>query len=241
MDAPPPGGLWRGYRFWGGAAFSRATQWEIIGTHGSSGITVPPLWNPTNARHKKGDRTLPSPRGGAAAMNGRRMHGKRQAAGAATGGVLRSAAAQITTPHRQHKNQSLQIDPTTACIDGHPQYSPPRPFLPLRTCNPQAISLRAAPPSRRGGRMLAHSQCSKYLSTISRQSSPSTIIPEEPETWTLSPSSTPRPTPESPLPSHPFPRNGPPAGRHAWILDWTRRVGPPKKAGGKPKETRCMR
>jgi hypothetical protein len=47
--------------------------------------------------------------------------------------------------------------------------------------------------------------------------------------------------PGIPPPSHPFPCNGPPAGRTAWILDWTRRVGPPKKAEGKPKETRCMR
>ncbi len=44
----------------------------------------------------------------------------------------------------------LRMDHAKACIDGHPHYSPRRPFLPLRTCNPQAIFLWAAPPSRSG-------------------------------------------------------------------------------------------
>jgi hypothetical protein len=127
--------------------------------------------------------TGPAPlrEGGVAAMNGRPMHGKRQAAGAATGGVLRSAVAPITTFHRQQKNQSLcgwttQKPASTA----------------TRSTPPAALSFRATlaihKPSSSGrhpplgrGRMLAHSPFSRYLSTISRQSFPPTIIPEEPK------------------------------------------------------------
>jgi hypothetical protein len=124
--------------------------------------------------------TGPAPlrEGGGAAMNGKRMHGKRQATGAATGGVLRSAVAAITTSHCNKRINPSADGACKACINGHPQYSPRRPFHPLHTRNPQAIFLRATPPSRRGG-MLAHSPFSKYLSTLSRPSSPSTIIPEK--------------------------------------------------------------
>ena len=126
--------------------------------------------------------TGPAPlrEGGGAAMNGRMMHGKRQAAGAATGGVLQSAVSPITTFHRQQTKQSLcgwttQKPASTA----------------TRSTPPAALSFRAAlaihkpsssgrHPPLGGGRMLAHSPFSRYLSTISRQSSPSTIIPEEP-------------------------------------------------------------
>ncbi len=41
----------------------------------------------------------------------------------------------------------LRMDHAKACIDSHPQYSPRRPFLPLRALNPYAIFLRVAPPS----------------------------------------------------------------------------------------------
>ena len=58
---------------------------------------------------------------------------------------------------------------------------PPFPFAPKAQSHWQSFH-RAAPPSRRGG-MLAHSPFSKYLSTLSRPSSPSTITPKEPSFW----------------------------------------------------------
>jgi hypothetical protein len=118
-------------------------------------------------------------------MNGRRMHGKRQAAGGAAGGVLRSAVAASTTFHRQQKKQSL-------C--GWPLRKPASTAI--RSTPPAALSTRSALASHKpssfgrhpplgGGRMLAHSPFSKYRATISRQSSTSTIIPEEPASRTF--------------------------------------------------------
>ncbi len=75
-----------------------------------------------------------------------------------------------------------RMDHAKACIHGHPQYSPRRPFLPLRTCIHEPSSFGRHPPLG-GGRMRAHAPFSKYLSTISRPSSPSTIIPEEPTSF----------------------------------------------------------
>ncbi len=71
-----------------------------------------------------------------------------------------------------------QMDHAKAGIHGHPQYSPRRPSLPLRTCIHEPSSFGRHPPLG-GGRMLAHSP----FSTISPLSSPSTIIPEEPNIW----------------------------------------------------------
>ncbi len=115
------------------------------------GISWKHPWNPANARRKKGGRTRPLREGGGAAMKGRRTHGKREAAGAAAGGVLRPAVAAITTSRRQQATQALcgwtMRKPSSPATRRTP---PRRPFLPLRTRNPQAIFLRAAPPSRRG-------------------------------------------------------------------------------------------
>jgi hypothetical protein len=98
----------------------------------------------------------PPPRGGGAAMNGRRMHGKRQAKRAAAGGVLREAVA---TKHNSipttNKTRSLWTGHAEACLDGHPQYSPRRPSLPLRMCTLATVFHRAAPPSRRGANACA--------------------------------------------------------------------------------------
>ena len=84
---------------------------------------------------------------------------------------LHTATKESITPRMEHAK---------ACIDGHPQYSPRRPFLPLRTRNPQAIFLRAVPPLSEGG------ECSRTLHspnipTLSRPSSPPTIISQEPK------------------------------------------------------------
>ena len=51
----------------------------------------------------------------------------------------------------------LRMDLSQACPDGHPQYSPRRPFHPLRMCTPATVFQRAAPPSRRGGDACARS------------------------------------------------------------------------------------
>ena len=45
--------------------------------------------------------------GGGAAMNGMSMHGKRQVAGAATGGVLRAAVATTSTSLQQQADQTI--------------------------------------------------------------------------------------------------------------------------------------
>ncbi len=115
--------------------------------------TVPKIPRTQGARRATGP--APLREGGGAAMNGRWMHGRRKAAGAATGGVLRSAVAARAFPPATNKSSLLRIDQVEAWIDGNPQYSPRRPFLPLRTRDPQAIFLRAAPPSRRGANACA--------------------------------------------------------------------------------------
>ena len=118
--------------------------------------------------------------GGGAAMNGRMIHGKRQAAGAATGGVLRLAVAASTTFHRQETNQSL-----CGWTMRKPASTAPRSTPPAALSFHSALAIHKPSSSGRhpplgGGRMLAHSPFSKYLSMISRKSAPSTIIPEEP-------------------------------------------------------------
>ena len=89
--------------------------------------------------------------GGGAAMNGRRMHGKRQAAGAATGGVLRSAVAASATSHR---NNRINHSADGACESLHrrpPAVLPPPPFP--STSHSQSISHLPAggPPLSEGG------------------------------------------------------------------------------------------
>ena len=124
--------------------------------------------------------TGPTPlrEGGGAAMSGRGCMAKDKRQGPRRGEYCGRPSRQSRLPPAPTKESiSLRMDHAKACIHGHPQYSPRRPFLPLRTRNPQTIFLRAAPPLG-GGRMLAHSPFSKSLSTISRQSSPSTMIPE---------------------------------------------------------------
>ncbi len=54
-----------------------------------------------------------------------------------------------------NESSLLRMDHADACIDGHPQYSPRRPFQPLRARNPGPIFLRAAPPPRRGANACA--------------------------------------------------------------------------------------
>ena len=73
----------------------------------------------------------------------------------------------------------LRMEHAEAGIDGPPQYSPAA--LSFRSALAiQKPSSSGRHPPLGGGRMLAHSPFSRSLSTISRQSSPSTIIPEEP-------------------------------------------------------------
>ena len=78
----------------------------------------------------------------------------------------------------------LRMAPTEACIDGHPQYSPAALSFRSAIAVHKPSSFGRHPPLG-GGRMLAHSPFSKYRATISRQSSPSTIIPEEPASRTF--------------------------------------------------------
>ncbi len=86
----------------------------------------------------------PPPEGGGAAMDGMFMHGKRQVAGAATGGVLRNAVAASATPLRKQANQA-------PC-----EWTMRKPASPATRSTPPA-ALRAAPPSRRGAIACARS------------------------------------------------------------------------------------
>ena len=90
------------------------------------------------------------------------MHGKRQAARAATGGVLRSAVAASATPHRQRTNQDF-------C--GWSKWTPASTAS--RSTPPAALSFRSAFASHKpsssgrhpplgGGRLLAHTPCPEY-------------------------------------------------------------------------------
>ena len=118
--------------------------------------------------------------GGGAAINGRRMHGKNKRQGPRRGEYCGRPSRQARLHTAPKESSPPQMDHAKACIHGHPQYSPHRPFLPLRTCIHEPSSFGRHPPLG-GGRMRAHAPFSKYLSTISRPSSPSTIIPEEPK------------------------------------------------------------
>ena len=98
-----------------------------------------------------GGRTRPPPRGGW------RGYGRDVAAWQKTSGRGRDGGS--TAECRRDKRNStppaskaipLRRDHAEASIDGHPQYSPRRPFHPLRSHNPEAVLLRAEPPSRRG-------------------------------------------------------------------------------------------
>ena len=87
-----------------------------------------------------------------------------------------SRQARLRT--RNERIENLAMEQVDAYSDGLPQYSPRRPFLPLRTCIHEPSSSGRHPPLG-GGRMLARFPFSKSLSTISRPSAPSTIISEE--------------------------------------------------------------
>ena len=131
--------------------------------------------------------TGPAPlrEGGGAAMNGKRMHGKRQAAGAATGGVLRSAVAASATSHR---NKRINHSADGACESLHrrpPAVLPPPPFPSAPHSQSTSHLSPGDTPLSEGG------ECSRTLhapntSSRSRPSSPSTIIPEEPASQTVS-------------------------------------------------------
>ena len=92
--------------------------------------------------------------------------GKRQAEGAAAGGVLREAVAtKRNSIPTTNKSRPLRIDHAEACLDGHPQYSPRRPSLPLRMRTLATVFHWAAPPSRRG----ANARAPSILQHISPQ------------------------------------------------------------------------
>ena len=153
---------------------------KLWGEHGlfrSLGIHVKPPLESHECRHKGGD-SPPSERGGAA-MDGMSMHGRRKTAGAATGGVLRLAVAASATPPRQRTNRAL-YGWTTRKHAATATRSTPSAALSIRSAaaiqNPSFTGLH---PPLGGGRMHAHPPFSKYLSAISRPSSPSTKFPEE--------------------------------------------------------------
>ena len=122
----------------------------------------------------------PSERGGAA-MNGMSMHGRRKAAGAATGGVLRAAIAASTTPHRQRTNQEFCGWTQWTHASTASRSTPPAA---LSICSEGPIPLEILPPGgtplSEGGRMLARTPCPEYGPIVPDPSSRSTGISEEP-------------------------------------------------------------
>ena len=114
--------------------------------------------NSTDARSKNGDRIPPPPRGGWRG-HGWDVHDWETASGRGRDGG--STAGCRCGKHglaRATSNScSWRMEHAEAGIDGHPQYSPRRPFHPLRIRCPGTLFLRAAPPSRRGADACARS------------------------------------------------------------------------------------
>ena len=119
-----------------------------IGFFGEFSGTTSAIPRMEGARRATGH--APLREGGGAATDGMSMPGKRQAPGAATGGSTAGSrrGTWIAMPARSGSSP-LRMAPVEAGIDGHPQYSPRRPFHSLRNRNPRTVFLRAAPPSRR--------------------------------------------------------------------------------------------
>ena len=96
--------------------------------------------------------------GGGAAMNGMSMPGKRQAAGAATGGVLRGAVAATALHTKLHPGHR-QINPFAdgPCGSMHrqsPAVLPPPPFSSTPKSRPRSCLLPGGTPLPEGGECL---------------------------------------------------------------------------------------
>ncbi len=131
------------------------------------------------ARRARG--SAPLREGGGAAKNGRMMHGKRQTAGAATGGVLRAAVAASMTSHRQETKQSLcgwtmRKPASTATRSTPPAALSIRSEGPI----PLAILPPGGTPLSEGGECLRAPHALDTAPIVPTPASQSTTIPEEP-------------------------------------------------------------
>ncbi len=126
--------------------------------------------------------TGPAPlrEGGGAAMNERRMHGKRPAARAATGGVLRSAVVTITTFHCQQKKQSLCGWSMRKPASTATRSTPPAALSFRSTLAIHKPSSSGRPPLSKGGECLRALHALNTAPIAQTPSSQSTKIPEEP-------------------------------------------------------------
>ena len=124
--------------------------------------------------------SAPLREGGGAAMNGMSMHGRRETAGAATGGVLRLAVAASATPHRERTNQEFcgwtKWTPASTATRSTPPAA-------LSICSEGTIPLPSLPP---GGTPLSEGgECLRVPHALNTApsappSTQSTKIPEEP-------------------------------------------------------------
>ena len=122
---------------------------------GNGGIEWKPLCDFANARSKGGDRTRPPPRGGW------RGHGWDVRVWQKTSGRGRDGGSTALGRRGKHdstpattESSPLRMDHAEACFDGHPQYSPRRPFLLPERNTPNAFLQPGGPPLSEGGQCL---------------------------------------------------------------------------------------
>ena len=114
-------------------------------------------------------------------MNGMSIHGRRETAGAATGGVLRLAVAASATPHRQRTNQDFCGSANWTHASTASRSTPPAA---LSICSEGTIPLPILPPGgtplSEGGECLRVPHALNTAPSAPPPSTQSTKIPEEP-------------------------------------------------------------